>query len=308
MDSLRQKIVDFNQEIKDIIEEKIRLQKKEKLGCLSDEEKIKLDGILELFTGFRTDAESHCSYISLVMENEEPKSKSFSEADGEWIQKVTGVNMKYRKWTDYVIDETILPGPEFKTDFEKVSKAFHQQYETGRRIYLNLFLSDIILRPEFEETLRIFPNVEVTAVQTNGPIKHKLTGKTDYAIGFAKEKQMFDKFFPREVHLVAAQAKEDESVGDDWKQCVAQAASVHKNRVDACKINTSVWGILSNATTWRFFFIDERSYLWQSDVFILDLRSYEESKVLHIYRLVHYIIKRCYEATALPVSLAGSVS
>jgi hypothetical protein len=55
-----------------------------------------------------------------------------------------------------VIDETVHPGPEFMTAFENISKAFHQQNETGRRNYLNLFLSNIILRPEFEGTLRIF--------------------------------------------------------------------------------------------------------------------------------------------------------
>jgi hypothetical protein len=43
------------------------------------------------------------------------------------------------------MDETIHPGTEFKTDFQRVGKAFHQQNEAGRRIFLNLFLCDIIL-------------------------------------------------------------------------------------------------------------------------------------------------------------------
>ena len=307
MDLFCQELADINQEIKDILQEKIRLQKKKNLGCITEEENIELDSILERLVSLRTAAKRCNAYIKLAIKYEEPASKSFSEANSLWIQAVTGVNVTYRKWTDYVIDETVYPGPEFKTAFVNISKAFHQQYEAGRCNYLNLILSDILLRPEFEGILRIFPDVELTAVQTNDPKKRKLTGKMDYAIGFAKGSDMFDDSFPCKVHVVAVQAKENEDE-DDWKLCVAQAASLHKNRVDAYKANTNVWGILSNATNWRFFFIDESSYLWQSDEFFLNLQLYDESKVLHVYQLVHYIVKCCYETNTTPSSSDSSAS
>ena len=116
----------------------------------------------------------------------------FSEADSEWIQAVTGVNTTYRKWTGYTIDVNIQPRPGFQTKFEEVARAFHQQNEAGRRIFLNLFLSDIILREEFGGALRIFPELQVTVVETNGPKKPKLNGITDYTVGFGKGKDIFD--------------------------------------------------------------------------------------------------------------------
>ena len=81
----------------------------------------------------------------LAMKDEPPVSKSFSEADRKWIQAVTGVNTTYRLWTGYTIDVTIQPRPGFQTKFEEVARAFHQLSEASRRIFLNLFLSDIIL-------------------------------------------------------------------------------------------------------------------------------------------------------------------
>jgi hypothetical protein len=207
-----------------------------------------------------------------------------------------------------VIDETVHPGPEFKTAFEKVGKAFHQLLEAGRRNYLNLILSDIVLRPEFEGNLRIFPDLEVTAVQTNGKKKRKLMGKADYTVGLARGIDIFDKVFPSEVHLVVMQVKEEGS-NEYWRQqCIPEVASLHKSRVDAGKVNTRVWGILSNATNWRFFFIDESSYLWESDTLFLNLELYDELKTLHIYRVVHYIVKCCYEANTPPSSSTFSVS
>ena len=282
------------------------MQKKDQQGTITDEEEIELAGIDQLLADARDSKKNYVELIKLAIK-EPPESKSFSEADSEWIQAVTGVKTTpYRKWTDYVIDETVHPGPEFQKAFERVGKAFHQQNEAGRRIFLNLFLSDIILRPEFNEALRIFPELEVTVVETNGPKKRKLNGITDYTVGFGKGKDIFDNTIPREVHLVAVEAKTSIGEQDLW-QCVAEAASLYKTRVDAGKANKRVWGILSNAKQWQFVLIDEDGLLWQSDKFLLDLRSYDESKVLQVYRMVYYIVKCCHEACTPPPSTASSV-
>ena len=277
------------------------------LAEVAVEEEIELAGIEVLLVEARDSKKNYLELIKLAMRNEPPVTKSFSEADREWIQAVTGVNTGiYRKWTGYVIDETVHPEPEFKTAFERVGKAFHQQNEAGRRIFLNLFLSDIILRPEFEGCLRIFPELEVTVVETNGPKKRRLNGRTDYTVGFGKGKDIFDNAIPRELHLVAVEAKTSIGEQDLW-QCVAEAASLYKTRVDAGKADKRVWGILSNAKQWQFVLIDEDGLLWQSEDFLLDLRSYDESKVLQVYRIVHYIVKCCHEACTPPSSTASSL-
>jgi hypothetical protein len=48
------------------------------------------------------------------MKDEPLESKSFTESGHEWIKAVTGVNTTYRKWTDFVIDETVYPRPGFQ--------------------------------------------------------------------------------------------------------------------------------------------------------------------------------------------------
>ena len=306
MDALVQRLAAVEKEIKDLVKKQTRLQKKDHQGTITDEERIDLVGIDKLLAEARDSKKYYVEIIKLAMKDEPPVTKSFSEADSAWIQAVTGVNTDYRQWTDYVIDEAVHPGPEFKTAFERVGKAFHQQNEAGRRIFLNLFLSDIILRKEFGGALRIFPELQVTVVETNGPKKRKLSGVTDYTVGFGKGKDIFDNTIPREVHLVAVEAKTSIGQQDLW-QCVAEAASLYKTRVDAGKANKRVWGILSNATQWQFVLINEDGLLWQSEEFQLNLRSYVESKVLQVYRIVHYIVKCCNEACTLPQSTASSV-
>jgi hypothetical protein len=305
MDALIQQLAAVEQKIEDLVKKQTRLQKRNHQGTITDEEEIELAGIDKLLADARDSKKNYDSYIKLAIK-EPPESKSFSEADSEWIQAVTGVNTTYRKWTGYTVDVNIQPRPGFQTKFEEVARAFHQQNEAGRRIFLNLFLSDIILREEFGGALRIFPELQVTVVETNGPKKRKLNGITDYTVGFGKGKDIFDNTIPREVHLVAVEAKTSIGEQDLW-QCVAEAASLYKTRVDAGKANKRVWGILSNAEVWQFVLIDEDGLLWQSDKFLLDLRSYYEEKVLQVYRMVYYIVKCCHEACTPPPSTASSV-
>jgi len=306
MDSDRQQLAAVEQKIEDLVKKQTRLQKKDHQGTIPDEEEIELAGIDKLLADARDSKKNYVELIKLAMKDEPPVTKSFSEADSEWIQAVTGVNTTYRKWTGYTVDVNIQPRPGFQTKFEEVARAFHQQNEAGRRIFLNLFLSDIILREEFGGALRIFPELQVTVVETNGPKKRKLNGITDYTVGFGKGKDIFDNTIPREVHLVAVEAKTSIGEQDLW-QCVAEAASLYKTRVDAGKANKRVWGILSNAEVWQFVLIDEDGLLWQSDKFLLDLRSYYEEKVLQVYRMVYYIVKCCHEACTPPPSTASSV-
>lgn len=147
--------------------------------------------------------------------------------------------------------------------------------------------------------------MELEVTEASGRKKRKLGGRTDYSIGFGKGKDVFDNTIPREVHLVAVEAKASIGAQDLW-QCVAEAASIYKTRVDAEKANKSVWGILSNAELWKFIFINEGK-LWQSGQFSMNLRSYVEAEVLRVYRIVYYIVKCCHEASTPPPSQGSSV-
>ena len=143
----------------------------------------------------------------------------------------------------------------------------------------------------------------MSVVETSGTKKRRITGRTDYTVGFGKGIDVFDITIPREVHMVAVQEKASISGQDIW-QCVTQAASLYKTRLDAGKDKKSVSGILSNAETWKFIFIDERGLLHRSPLFIMELNSYNEDQVLLVYRMVHYIVKCCYGASTPPPSMA----
>ena len=299
MDSDRQQLAAAKQEIKDLLKKQNHLKYKDQKGTITEEEEIELAGIGELLAEARTSVKQ---YIKLATKNEPPESMTFKEADEDWTQSVTGVDTSPRRWTSFVIDENIQPRPGFQTAFEEICKGVHQFTEAGRRFFLNLFLLDIIHRPEFEGDLRLFPELELSVTETNGTKKRKLNGRTDYTIGFGKGKDNLSKSIPREVHLVAVEAKT--SIGIlDLLQCIAEAATLYKIRVDAHKAKKSVWGILSNAETWKFIFIDEAGLLWKSDTVSMPLDCYEEPNVLRVYRMVYYIVKCCHEACTPPSSI-----
>ncbi|KAL5038725.1 hypothetical protein RTP6_005988 [Batrachochytrium dendrobatidis] len=137
------------------------------------------------------------------------------------------MDCKYRLWTSFTseLDEAVVPSPGFQQAYENVSKTFHMRTGAGRRIFLNLFLSDIVLLPEFKNTLLIFPGIEMS-VESKGPKKRRLNGKTDYTVGFGKDVDIFDNTPPRELHLVAIEAKNSSFDHEDLWQCVAETATL----------------------------------------------------------------------------------
>jgi len=239
----------------------------------------------------------------------EETSKSFGEADSSWIADVAGIDCCYRVWSSFEsnLDESVTPSTDFQKAYQNVSKAFHMRTEAGRRIFLNLFLSDVVLRPEFNNALRIFPEIEMSVTTLVGHKKLRLNGKTDYTVGFSQGiKDIFDNTPPSELHLVAIEAKNSSMDEDDFWQCVAETATLFKSRKDAKKFNCRVWGVLSNASHWKFVYIDDAGDLYRSSEYLLELRSYEEKSVSRIYRMLHYVVKCCYESrtpNTLPVPL-----
>jgi hypothetical protein len=149
------------QEIKDLFKKKTRLKKKEQKGQLDDEEEIELEGLAEELKELKENKKYWQEQVDKENKPEET-SKSFGEADADWIASVTGIDYKYREWTSFTLDEDVKPSTDFKKAYKNVSRAFHMRTEAGRRIFLNLFLSDIVLLPEFKNALRIFPEIEMS--------------------------------------------------------------------------------------------------------------------------------------------------
>ena len=169
--------------------------------------------------------------------------------------------------------------------------------EASHRTVLDMFFKDVLSRDEFGSALRVFPEYDfcVNSMEDSGnPVK--LSGKADYTIGHSAGKDIFDCEPSKELHLIAAEAKR-EWPGESYWQCIAQTAALHKSRKDAGKKTCRVWGILSNASIWRFLYIDEAGQLSTSNDFLLDLRRYNEKQVLAVYRAIYHIVKSCYEAS-----------
>ena len=118
--------------------------------------------------------------------------------------------------------------------------------EASRRILLNIFLTDVLSRDEFHQELKVFPEIRMEVSQIVGHKKRKIVGDIDYTIGIGKGMDMFSKAPPKELHLVAIEAKRQWGL-EDLSQCVAETATLFKSRKDAGKAKCSVWGALSNA-------------------------------------------------------------
>lgn len=168
--------------------------------------------------------------------------------------------------------------------------------EAGRRTVLDMFLRDVLNREEFGSALRVFTEYEFCITSMEDSRLIRLSGKADYTIGHSAGKDIFDREPSKELHLIAAEAKRDWPDESYW-QCIAQTAALHKSRKQAGKQKCQTWGILSNATNWKFLFIDETGQLSTSEDFKLDLRSYNEKQVLAVYRAIYSIVKSCYEAS-----------
>lgn len=305
MDFDRQQLAAAEREIKELGAQRKALRKLSRERNLTADEEEDLADIEQKIIDARTSADRWTSVIRAAMQDLTVEKQTFSVADRPWIRHITLVDTDARPWDDYVLDEKVVPSSEFKTWFTKFSRTFHQSKEPGRRVFLNLFLSDILDRSEFNNQLRIFPELDMEVALISEGKRKVLSGTTDYTIGFAGKMDILQDAIPDEIHLVAVEAKSG-SAKSDIRQCIAEAAALHKKRRDAGKTNKRVWGIFSTAEIWKFIFIDDNGLLWQAGPFAMNLVLYNEDQVNLVYRFIHYVVKACYEACTPPVSQASS--
>ncbi|KAJ3402767.1 hypothetical protein HDU80_004774 [Chytriomyces hyalinus] len=292
-----------NKEIKDTKAAWNDLKKKARRGALSTDEQIDLESfdekVADLSATLADLKKNKDSWIDLICIQTNgdfvPESKPFKEADAEWTKSVTGINTDYRMWA-VALDDDIRPTEAFKAQFEDIAKFVHMKNEGGRRFFLNLFLLDIVKRAEFNGALKIFPEIPMEVTQLIGTKKRKLSGTEVYTVGLnSKRLDTFDIAPPKELHLIAIEAKVDWGTQDFW-QCVAETATLYKARKDAGKTKCSVWGVLSNAKLWQFVFINEDGILSQTEEFSLNLHVYDEEKIAKRHELTIQSLQRTIQS------------
>ncbi|TPX64872.1 hypothetical protein CcCBS67573_g08287 [Chytriomyces confervae] len=304
-----------NKEIKETKAAWNDLKKKAKRGALSTDEQIDLESfdekVADLNNTLADLKENKNTWIELIRIQAkgdlEAESKPFEEADAEWTaESATGINTDYRMW-NVALDDDIRPTEAFKEQFEDIAKFVHMKNEAGRRFFLNLFLLDIVKRAEFNGALKIFPEITMEVTQLIGTKKRKLSGTEVYTVGLnSKRLDTFDIAPPKELHIIAIEAKVGWGTQDFWK-CVAETATLYKARKDAGKTKCSVWGVLSNATLWQFVFINEDGILRQTEEFSLNLHVDDEEKIAKVYGFLFYVVKSCFDCCTPNLTPSGSV-
>ncbi|KAI9342860.1 hypothetical protein BDR26DRAFT_260234 [Obelidium mucronatum] len=272
-------------------------KKKNQPGGLSTDDQIELNWCEDTLADLKKKEKYWADLIRIQTKDDfEPESKPFKEADAGWTRSVTGIDTDYHEWAP-PLDGDIRPSETFKSQFEDTASFIHMKNEAGRRFFLNLFLLDIVKRAEFGGLLKIFTEIpmEVTQSIGDGTKKRRLGGIIDYAVGLnVKELDMFDKAPPKELHLIAIEAKVEWGTDDFW-QCVAETATLFKARKDAGKAKCRVWGMLSNAKLWQFIFINEDGILHQTGELSLNLHVYREVEIAKVYGFLYYIVKSCFD-------------
>jgi hypothetical protein len=227
----------------------------------------------------------------------EEEAVTFRKAKVSEISEITGVNTNCKLWDDVTLDETVTPSDCFLKQYQTKCRVWSMNSEASRRTFLDLFFQDVVGREEFHSELRIFCELSLTtAATTVGNKRLKLTGKHDYTIGHAGGLNIREYSVAPDSHIIAVEAKKAWDDTDIW-QCIAEAAALYKTRKDAGKLNCNVWGICSNASSWKFVHIDNGGQVWESQEYSLMTPRYDYEKILKVYRFVHHVVRACYRTS-----------
>jgi hypothetical protein len=227
------------------------------------------------------------------MMNPDVEEYTFKGVENRVIASITGVNTVRKLWQDVALDESVFPSEGFKDQYDKNCRVWSMSSQASRRTFIDLILRDVVAREEFAGKLRIFCELSMTVESVSGNKKRKLSGKHDYTIGHADGEDIHSFLPPKESHIIAVEAKKAWDEDDVW-QCIAEAAALFRTRKDAKKQNCNVWGICSNASDWKFIYIDNDGQVWVSDKFTLGIPMVRDELILTVYRFVHFIVTQCY--------------
>jgi len=231
-DIVSRKLKDVQDELHEWIAVEKILRKKERTGDLSKSELKRLNQV-EKFINEVEAREKFWRAQAIYQErqNEEKTLMSFQEAGFLWIGYSTGVDCKYRGWESFSaqVAGTVVAGPDFQQAFLRTTSAFQMQTHVGRRTIINLFLSTVVLLPEFKNALRIFPALNLSIESTEGSKKRKLYGELDYSVGLSKEWDITQRGLPDELALVVVQARHSDLEGDNLQECAPEKMQGNQN-------------------------------------------------------------------------------
>ncbi|KAJ3103946.1 hypothetical protein HDU96_009089 [Phlyctochytrium bullatum] len=219
-----------------------------------------------------------------------PITYSLENAGREWVQCVTGVDLRFQTWDLCSIDQTVFPRSTFRTSLEEIAQVFDLSTAAGTRTVLNLFLTDVILRPEFAGALRICSGINLS-VESGGVSSLRLEGKLQYAVRVLPASRSESR--PQDVVVGVV---DEGAAGRSLWLCAVHASAVYKTRVCERRPRKSVWGLVAGTDAWQFVSIDEAGRLSGSGRFPLNLCTYDEEEVMGLYRMVYHVVKCAYDA------------
>jgi hypothetical protein len=193
------------------------------------------------------------------------KKASFGNATWGEIVDATGVNTSIRdvwKIENEFDNGVSLPDGFFEVLLEHLTLTTLIQ-EGDRRLVIDKFLLSVIGHKYFAKKLRLSTDVVFSVAgsvikENNKKLKQCLTGQVDYIIYPSKPGQPHDEVSEKQAHLITVEAKK-EWPDASFRQCVAEAAAIHKARKDAGKRNCRVWGYCLMQNTGSLFELKTRA-------------------------------------------------
>ncbi|TPX33108.1 hypothetical protein SmJEL517_g03913 [Synchytrium microbalum] len=169
---------------------------------------------------------------------------------------------------------------------DKVHRVWNYGSESMRRTIVDLFLADVLDRPEFhkegEPALRAFGSQRIEWLDTR---THRgIGGEVDYAIGPGRSFNEY-KASPSEFVVTV-------KITRDWPmsgmaQAIASAGALHKlRRKKSTKTPATAFAILTNGDFWQFFCVHEDKRVVSSRVHIRAGPGVICTWLLHILRNV----------------------
>ncbi|KAI3655818.1 hypothetical protein MP638_004421 [Amoeboaphelidium occidentale] len=245
----------------------------------------------------------------VVMVTGEPEvveqEAKLTKATYEQIEIATGVKGTVRSiWNIDTSEYKETPVPEtLLKEAQRKLRVIRLKNETAKRMLIDTFVEHAVDNSLFENKLNIYVEIDVAAesLSTDRRKKQRINGSIDYAVfPLTDRTKDEDKAIPVESLFIVVKAKAKTLAGECLRQCIAEAATVHKARKDAGKQNKQVWGVVTSGDTWRFIHIDNNGSVAVTHKYSIKSLTYDElneNEVKEIYQVLHYVIGLAFKAS-----------
>ena len=228
--------------------------------------------------------------------------RRFGRADERWVKRLTTVDCEPEEWDLSSIENMaeFIPPTGFHEMSARACKNYCQGSQSSCCEIIDVFLGYIICGLGLTETLRVYPENEISLKAQYDSNELKIIGTVDYTVGMGLGKHREGDAPTPEWHFLVIQTHKGGLNHSTKLKCIAATASLYKRKKEAGKENCSVWGILSSGAYWIFTHIDNLGKFWRSKEYRMNIHEYIEDEVLCIYRILSFIIKQGFEADPHP--------